>query len=235
MTTYKNKIGVTKTEAYLELKGLCDKYGFNKSNSSFLTLLLPPNSEIRQEAFLHLVKKLLHGFECIISIEPVVGFSETYANAHFKEYKDNLPFCHAHIIIKEKKYEVRVLKDDWFKLVGSSKKRLFHCTHLRETITSALDYMTKYFEKKYNASPIFGYSIQEKIIEEKINSLDAVSTIYGTIKKSFHQLLKKAKQSSLLSKLFFSLGVIFLMTSINPESSWYQDDRFFTIKDESPP
>jgi hypothetical protein len=202
-----------KNEIYRSFKSHCNVHGFSEENSSSLTLLVPAGTIISQGGLLNKLKKFLEGFECIIVVEPVIGLSDCLLKAGFKKYDDILPPFHVHVLIKEEKYEVRNLRDNWFALVGKSKKRLFHCEPVRETLSVYINYITKYWEEDRPGTPVFCYLIKKKEDkkEELLNCHDEPATVYSLLKKVIAKLVLKVKTSGLLSKFFIS-SILVLMS-----------------------
>ncbi len=156
----------TQTEVYKKIKEVAEENGFDKDNSSMLTLLLRPGSTMREKQLLKKVDELLSPLNrtYMAVVEPVLGEPELYNNAGYY-YHENKPWYHVHILIQEFGLELRGLSTQWFNIVGKSSKRLFHCSHVKDSICATINYMTKWFEEKRDGYP--QYHIHQHQQEEQ--------------------------------------------------------------------
>ncbi|HTO37601.1 MAG TPA: hypothetical protein VL021_04190 [Brumimicrobium sp.] len=230
-----NKIYVApnklKNKVYKEFKKHCEEHGFVKENSLELSLLVPAGTPVCKEELHKLVERFLEGHEAIIVIEPVTKLTDCLLRAGYKQYSDDLPQYHVHILIKDENIHVGKLKEKWFELVGASKKRLFHCEPIRKEILDYLHYITKFFEDKYDAKPIYSFLIKKEEEQKKEVEIchDEPATIFSLLKRTAAALVKKIKTSRLFSKLFVSTILILTL------STAFEDQSQFTPKAHSPP
>lgn len=164
----------TQKEVYNKIKEVVEYHGFKKENSSMITLLLQPGATDREEQLLKKVHRLLAPLNRTYAavVEPVVGEPEIYELAEYY-YHEHKPWFHVHILIQEEGKELRSLSSEWFKIIGKSTKRLFHCSHIKDSIASTVNYMTKYFEAKRDGNPCYHIYQVEQIdkYEEPTNDL----------------------------------------------------------------
>jgi hypothetical protein len=225
-----------KNKVYNVFKRHCKEHGFILKNSSELSLLVPAGMCIGKQELLEMVEKFLEGFECIIVVEPVTKFSDCLLRAGYKQYHDDLPPFHVHVVVKEEKYEVRQLKEKWFELVGKSKKRLFHCEPIRKGILEFLNYITKFFEDKYDANPIYNFLIKkvEQPKEEVEICHDEPVTILSRIKKTAKSLFQKSKVSRFLYK-FFICAMLLITPTMIKANSCIKKNYLISLHNNSPP
>ena len=224
-----------KNKVYKKFIDHCEEQVFKLDSSSELSLLVPAGMYISQQELLEMVEKFLEGFECIIVIEPVTKFSDCLLKAGYREYYDDLPSYHAHILIKEEKYEVRQLKEKWFELVGKSKKRLFHCEPILKTIPRYIHYITKFFEDKYDANPIYSFLIKKQESKKEKTEVypDEATSIFSRFKQSMKDFLHKVTSSRLFYK-FFMILTLLISTSMAPFNSCF-DKMILINQSNSPP
>lgn len=201
-----------------ELKKICNKYGFSDSNTSSLTLLAPSNYFNSDDAFKESVHELLHGHEFILISENGIRFSDKNFKPGFKVYDDLLPQRHFHILIKEVNYEVRALRVKWYSMVGSKKRRLFHCEYIRESVSDYIDYITKdWGEQQAGNLPMCSYAVNKRECEkESIKEChEGQGSIYSLIKNMTLRLVHNLKKTSRqFSKLFMSFLLVLSISDV---------------------
>ncbi len=156
-----NRKGFTEpnVRAYKFIKDYCHANGLTKENLSMMTLLLPPGSVLRDHELMMLVERLLYKVEAkyIICIEPVLNNKDLYRKAGFNDYKDDLPWFHAHVLIEDQRLDMVSLRREWNLIVNSSNKKLFLCTPLESSLCTAMNYVVKFLEKQREGEMIFKF------------------------------------------------------------------------------
>lgn len=155
----------TKKQAYDSTLAFADAHGMTERNSSTVTLLYQPGSLFcLEEVKLH-AELFLSDIEspAVISIEPVLtGRNEPlpnlYRSAGFKNFQ-LLPLYHIHIMLIEKKYEVRNQRRKWEKIIQCKKKSLFQCKYIETNIRTTSNYITKFFLEKNDNSGVIGFYV----------------------------------------------------------------------------
>lgn len=152
-----------KNEVYRDAIRYCDFYNLTKTNSSVLTLLLPPGNFSNVEEVQQYLSILLQEFQTpsILSIEPVIPGNQMNSMSLLKIYgrynTELLPFYHAHVLILDEELHKGKLTAAWNKIVGSKMNQLVQCNYLESSIREIINYITKFFERKRGLCGIIGF------------------------------------------------------------------------------
>lgn len=186
-----NKKQLTQMEVYQEIKNAMVIAGFDKANTSVVTLQLPLNDFSTKEQLMLKVNKFMNCIcaDSIVVIEPVIegdGFNpfrpDYNRNRNLIRHDKFLPMYHAHIVVKLPPEEMIAHKEKWLQIVKSKKSCLFHCEPIKKDIPHLVNYITKYFELKRDVEPLHQISIEEKVVIESAattSDLDADPTRPG--------------------------------------------------------
>jgi hypothetical protein len=155
-------------EVYEIIKRTMIERGFQKDNTTVLTLLLPLNDLSNHSQLMRKVRRLFrdHELDIITVIEPVIepkGSSpfrpKYYSSRYYHNINKFLPMYHAHVIVRAAPEEICQMKSEWSRIVKSKRDELFRCEPIKKSIPELVNYVTKYWEEKRNLTADFSIEL----------------------------------------------------------------------------